>query len=252
MKKTTLCAAALSVAAVTNVTADNITMTLDSMPNYEAYSVALHMQLSWNNSDLVSFSGPNILAGERQWTNQYNREVITYCVQLYQGASIGETIDYTQTTDLSSVPGNETAPGPMSEVKTGMVEDMYARFINARTGKLAEGTALTGLFDYATASAAFQLVLWEITHEGITSDTLDSAKTQLSMDLGAFRAADASDATDLIISSLGEGGWKSHDGVVGLHSMAAQDQLMVVPLPAPIILAGIGLAGVVAVRRKMR
>ena len=140
----------------------------------------------------------------------------------------------------------------MSEVQTGMVEDMYSRFINGRTGKLQEGTALTDSFDYATASAAFQLVLWEISHEDITADSLDAAKDQLLMDLGAFRAAEATEATELIISALGEDGWESHEGIIGLHSATAQDQLMVVPLPTPIILAGIGLAGVVAVRRKLR
>ena len=227
-------------------------MTLDSMPNYEAYSVAVHLRLDWDNSDTVLFTGPSVIAGERQWTNQYGREVITYCVQLYQSAVVGETINFTQTTDLNSVPGAETAPGPMSEVQSGMVEDMYSRFIDGRTGKLAEGTELTNSFDYATASAAFQLVLWEISHEDITADSLEGGKDQLSMELGAFRAAEASEATELIISSLGEDGWESHGGIIGLQSSTAQDQLMVVPLPTPIILAGIGLAGVVAVRRKMR
>jgi hypothetical protein len=252
MKKTILSVAALSAAAVTNVTANEITMTLDSMPAYEAYSVALHMRLDWDSSETVSFTGPSVLAGERQWTNQYGREVITYCVQLYQSATIGETITYSQTTDLNSVPGAETAPGPMSEVQTGMVEDMYSRFINGRTGKLAEGTALTDSFSYEAASAAFQLVLWEISHEDITAETLDGAKEQLSMEVGAFRAAEATEATELIISSLGEDGWESHEGIIGLHSATSQDQLMVVPLPTPVILAGIGLLGVAAVRRKLR
>ena len=256
MKKTLLSIAAIAAASASSVNADvidpSVTMTLDSMPNYEAYSVALNMRLDWNSSESVTFTGPSVMTGERQWTNQYGREVITYCIQLYQSASVGETIEFSQTKDLGSVPGAETAPGPMSEVQTGMVEDMYSRFINGETGKLAEATTLTDSFDYATASAAFQLVLWEISHESITGTTLDEAKSQLSMELGAFRAAEASEATELIISSLGDDGWESHEGIVGLQSATAQDQLMVVPLPTPIILAGIGLAGVVVVRRRMR
>ena len=239
----------VAAAAASSTSADNITMTLDSMPAYEAYSVAVNMRLTWNNSDPVSFTSTSVLAGEREWTNQYGREVTTYCIQLFQGASIGETYTYSQTTDLNTVPGEETAPGPMSEVKVGMVEDLYARFMDLRTGKLAD-TALTSDYDYATASAAFQLVLWEISHEDLTGTTLDEARDQLSMDMGAFRAAEASSATQLIISALGQDGWESTDNLVGLHSDTAQDQLMVVPLPAPVVLAGIGLIGVAAVRRK--
>ncbi|MAJ45730.1 MAG: hypothetical protein CBC35_00200 [Planctomycetes bacterium TMED75] len=243
----------IAAAAATTASADNIiTMTLDSMPNYEAYSVALNTRLSWDSSESVTFTSPSIIAGERQWTNQYGREVISYCVQLYQSAVVGETIEYHQTRDLTNVPGAETAPGPMSQIQVGMVEDMYARFIDKRTGMLAENTSLTDGFDYATASAAFQLVLWEISHEDITGSSLDEARDQLSMEVGAFRAAEASSATELIISSLGEDGWESMNGLVGLQSATAQDQLMVVPLPAPILLAGIGLIGVAAVRRKMR
>ena len=242
----------IAAATVTTASADNVTMTLDSMPNFETCSIALNMRMSWDSSESVSFSAPSIIAGERQWTNQYGREVISYCIQLYQSATVGETIEYSQSRDLSSVPGVETAPGPMSGVQAGMVEDMYARFIDGRTGMLAENTALTDGFDYATASAAFQMVLWEISHEDITGTTLEEARDQLSMDLGAFRAAEASSATALIISSLGEDGWESMNGLVGLSSATAQDQLMVVPLPAPMILAGIGLIGVAAVRRKMR
>ena len=74
------------------------------------------------------------------------------------------------------------------------------------------------------------------------------------MDTGAFQAEnDASEATSAIIAELGEDGWGTlGDKLVGLSSASKQDQLTVVPLPTPILLAGIGLIGAGIVRRRMK
>ena len=253
----------LSVAAAllasSFATADNsmsngdITMTLDSMPNYELTSLGLDGRNSWDQVGGVNFTSSSIKAGERQWTNQYGREMITYCIQVFEGASVGDTVTYSQTTDLTTVPEAPPAPGPMAGFQVNMVQDLYSRFIDAKTGNIKSGTSLDS-FDYSVASAAFQLVLWELVHENFDATTADEAIDQVSMVTGAFQAQnDTTDATTAIIAELGEDGWGSMgDKLVGLSSMNKQDQLTVVPLPTPILLAGIGLIGAGIVRRRMK
>ena len=253
----------LSVAAAllasSFATADNsmsngdITMTLDSMPNYELTSLGLDGRNSWDQVGGVNFTSSSIKAGERKWTNQYGREMITYCIQVFEGASVGDTVTYSQTTDLTTVPEAPPAPGPMAGFQVNMVQDLYSRFIDAKTGNIKSGTTLDS-FDYSVASAAFQLVLWELVHENFDATTADEAIDQVSMVTGAFQAQnDTADATTAIIAELGEDGWGSMgDKLVGLSSMNKQDQLTVVPLPTPILLAGIGLIGAGIVRRRMK
>jgi hypothetical protein len=253
----------LSVAAAllasSFATADNsmgngdITMTLDSMPNYELTSLGLDGRNSWDQVGGVNFTSSSIKAGERRWTNQYGREMITYCIQVFEGASVGDTVTYSQTTDLTTVPEAPPAPGPMAGFQVNMVQDLYSRFIDAKTGNIKSGTSLDS-FDYSVASAAFQLVLWELVHENFDATTADEAIDQVSMVTGAFQAQnDTADATTAIIAELGEDGWGSMgDKLVGLSSVNKQDQLTVVPLPTPILLAGIGLIGAGIVRRRMK
>ena len=89
-----------------------ITMTLDEMPSYELTSLGLDRRNTWDQEGGVNFTSQSIKAGERVWTNQYGREMITYCIQVFESASVGDTITYTQTTDLTTVPEAPPAPGP--------------------------------------------------------------------------------------------------------------------------------------------
>ena len=247
-----LLASSLATAADSGTNGD-ITMTLEAMPNYELTSLGLDRRNSWDQVGGVNFTSSSIKAGERVWENQYGAEMTTYCIQVFESASVGETITYTQTTDLTTVPEAPPAPGPMAGFQVNMVQDLYSRFIDAKSGKIKEGTSLDS-YDYSVASAAFQLVLWELVHENFDATTADEAVDQVSMDTGAFQAEnDASDATSAIIAELGEDGWGTlGDKLVGLSSASKQDQLTVVPLPTPILLAGIGLIGAGIVRRRMK
>ena len=230
-----------------------ITMTLDAMPNTQMTSLGLDGRNSWDTVGGVNFTSSSIAAGERVWTNQYGREMITYCIQVFESASVGDTVTYSQTTDLTTVPEAPPSPGPMAGFQVNMVQDLYSRFIDGKTGEIKEGTSLAA-YDYSVASAAFQLVLWELVHENFDATTADEAVDQVSMDTGAFQAMnDASDATSTIIAELGEDGWGSMgDSLIGLTSATKQDQLTVVPLPTPVLLAGLGLIGAGIVRRRMK
>ena len=232
---------------------NEITMTFESMPSYELTSLGIDRRHDWDQVDGVNFTSNTIKAGERVWINQYGREMTTYCIQVFEGASVGDTVTFTQTTDLTTVPEAPPAPGPMAGFQVNMVQDLYSRFIDQKTGKIATGTTLDA-FDYSVASSAFQLVLWELLHENFDATNADEAVGQVSMSTGAFQAEnDASEATSAIIAELGQDGWGSiGDALVGLSNPTMQDQLTVVPLPTPLLLAGIGLIGAGIVRRRMK
>ena len=237
--------------------ADQFCMTLDSFDTYERYAVAINGNLAWNSDASVTYSSP-IKAGERKWTSSNGKEVITYCIQLYEGIEIGQTACFEIVKDLTMVPEWPPYPGPMNNAQVGLVEDLYARYIDNQTGQLRDGTALTNDYEYSTAASAFQLVLWEITHETIQEGSLDNGRSELTLSLGAFRADTVTHiaggyAADLIMSSLGSDGWMTTGGnLIGLSSETYQDQLMVVPLPVPALLAGIGLIGATVLRRRFR
>ena len=56
-----------------------------------------------------------------------------------------------------------------------------------------------------------------------------------------------------MLASLGQGGFGTMGpDLSGLMHASAQDQLMVVPIGAPAILAGLGLIGVGVMRRRMK
>lgn len=237
--------------------ADQIRMTLDGMGAYENYRVAVDGHLDAHSDADVHYVG-GIKAGERIWTNQYGAEAVTYCIQIYESVTIGDEYTFGIHENLTEVPESPPYPGEMNQAQAGLLEDLYSRYIDMQTGYLADGTELTDSFSYETAASAFQLIVWEIVNESITDGTLDEAKSDLSLQLGAFRAdtsthVDGAEATNLIIDSLGLGEWSNTDGhLIGLSNPGSQDQLMVVPLPLPAVLAGVGLVGMVVLRRKMK
>jgi hypothetical protein len=237
--------------------ADQVEMHFDQFGGNERISIGVDGRISDANSTAGLNYINGITAGERLWTNQYGAEVVTYCIQVYESVSVGETCSFSVHEDLTMVPESPPYPGAMNSTQAGLVEDLYSRFIDGRTGFLADSTSLTDEYDNDTASAAFQLVVWEIVNEAVTDGSLDDARNELSMTMGAFRAGLESDgdvegAVDTILSALGEDGWMNTGGSMrGLSNPSRQDQLMIVPLPLPGVLAGIGLAGAMLMRRKL-
>jgi transposase InsO family protein len=56
-----------------------------------------------------------------------------------------------------------------------------------------------------------------------------------------------------MLASLGQGGFGTMGpNLLGLSNAAAQDQLLVVPIGAPAVLAGLGLVGIGFMRRRMK
>jgi hypothetical protein len=199
-----------------------------------------------------TFTSP-ITAGEFLWTNQFGRELTAFCVQVFEGVpAVGTEICF-DAVSLTELPEQPPFPGPMSATQSGLMQDMYSRFIDSNTGKVAASSGLGG-FAANVAAAAFQTMVWEISHENISEDSLAAGLADLDVSVGAFRAmadGDLASAIATILAELGEGGFRSNPNVFGLTNDDWQDQLVVIPVPAPVLLAGLGLLGAVALRRRM-
>ena len=157
--------------------------------------------------------------------------VQTFCVEMNEGFP-DDPITYT-VTELTGVP-EETPPGNMSQMKADYMSDLYARWY-ALARPVNEDLM-----------AAFQLVVWEISHENWTT------KSDLDITVGAMSITDYNNANVLdyaidMIDSLD--GTMRMDSVLGLTNPSNQDMLIVVPSPAIAGLAGLGLAGM---RRRRR
>jgi hypothetical protein len=230
--KTRVLAGALAAGAMcAGASASNLTLTFNGVGP------------SVNVNYTFGTSTANTSAGVFNWNGS---TVKTFCVQLNELISSGQTVTYAVVAPelVPDVP--PVSPGNMGAIKATVMRDLFWRFYN---------TAVTGT---ATQAAAFQMLVWEISHESIGSATDASGfLALLSLSTGAFKinsSADGNAALSLAISwlnSLGQGGFKAFDGLRGLTHATLQDQLIVVSVPAPALLAGLGLIGAVAVRRRL-
>ena len=174
----------------------------------------------------------------------------TFCVEINEGFP-DDPIDYT-ITDLESVP-EETPPGNMNANQATMIQDLYNRYYSSIANQGSSSWT-----NYVDTTAAFQMVIWEISHENFSSTDLAGMKAELNINEGAMQVSSMqqgdqatifSTAADMI-SSLGTGGWwDSSQWVYGGTNPDNQDLLIVVPSPAIAGLAGLGLAGM---RRRRR
>ena len=198
------------------------------------------------------------LAGFINWDvtalngNTYVGTMSTFCVEIAEGFP-DDPIDYT-IADLTSVP-EETPPGNMNANQSIMMQDLYNRYYVDVATQDGGGESFG---DYTNEQAAFQLVIWEISHENFNTTSLDDMKAELSIELGAMQITEDTSGSGIIaiassmISALGTGGWwydNSNPWVYGGTNPNNQDLLIVVPSPAIAALAGLGLVGM---RRRRR
>jgi hypothetical protein len=171
----------------------------------------------------------------------------TWCVQVYQGVTVGQTYDF-DVVPVESVP-SQGSPGPMGLVRANVMRDLFSRWIDSSTGYVVGDEA-----DRNAKSAAFQLAVWEISHEnfGVTDEA--GLVSRMSLGLGAFRSTPSSAAQvwyAAIQQSLGANGFQSFD-VQGLAHPTAQDQVYapLTPVPAPAALGVLCTAGLIGHRRR--
>lgn len=235
---TLVATAALSAASEASVTA-----TLTGYPAGLFENVGFSSALSWDSSASVTLY--SIRTMQHSFTESSGNQWVSWCAEVYQGVSQGSTYEF-NVVNAEDAPGGAVAPGPMGAMKATVVRDLFARWINAGNGMVNGAMA-----DRDAKSAAFQLALWEITHENFTATTASGMVAQMSLGTGALRAS-ISGATAAwyaqIVASLGTGGFQTA-AIEGLTSATAQDQIRLVPAPGAVaLLAFAGLAG----RRRRR
>ncbi len=218
--------------------------TLDGYSAGSYVSCGYNSALAWDSSASVTMW--SIRAFQHDFTRtDSGAEVLSWCVELYQGVSVGSTYVWDEVA-AEAVPSNGN-PGPMGALRASVISDMFARWIDPVTGLI-----IGDLADRNAKSAAFQLAVWEIAHENFFASSATGIVSEMSLSVGAFRSAPSTGATawyDAIQSSLGVGGFMT-SGVYGWANASAQDQLALPPIPAPGAIALLALAGLSSRRRR--
>lgn len=171
------------------------------------------------------------------------QEFHSFCTELLQNVNPGNdyTYDCVSPTDV---------PSPNGGLFEGMSDDqasILSSLFSQHYATAVEGTN--------TEAAAFQIAVWEIVYErsdGVDYGDGQSAATGLSAGNGWLTLSGNNGATSLAntwLASLFNLGINS--SLLGLTSTSAQDQITIVPLPAPVALAGLGLLGVALGRRRL-
>lgn len=196
-------------------------------------------------------------AGELRW----NVTAMTGSAAAMTGFSVGDSISTfcTQLTQTAQSPTVfnliqvEDAPQPgagMGALRAGYINTLYANY---------HGDALLN----GTNAAAFQLAIWELVNESesaLTSMDLDVSSGDFQVTGGSvLNVASGQSVSAVALANT----WLSTilslfnpNGVdmLALSNDSAQDQLImtsvVIPLPAPVLLGGLGLLLVPAVRRR--
>ena len=227
-----------ALCAATAASATNMTLTFDGYGLSGSNRVSYNHNRTWDSRGPATFY--NIVCGQHNFTSASGRSRVTFCAQLFEGVTAGNTYTFAIVAP-ENVPDEPGNPGNMGTIKATLVQDLYKRYYKH--------------VDTAEEASAFQLALYEITHENITAADAAGAVGQLALDKGAFQSQAASSGgyagAAAMLASLGTNGFGSiGNNLLGLTNPSAQDQLIVVPIGAPAILAGLGLVGVGLLRRR--
>jgi hypothetical protein len=232
-----------------SASAENWTLTFTGLGPAKIINANYNNARSFNAGAVSSYS--SYWAGEMKWKNAQGKQFKTYCTQINEHINYNQTVTYQQVA-LEQVPDSPPAPGPMGQYKAVVLRDLYARFYHSVK---ASGSDIM--------NAAFQCLVWEITHENTNAQSAAGVLGQLNLSLGAFQLksdgnanAGIFGAADSMLAALGGSNnddfrfFNNGDNLRGLRHDTAQDQIMVVPIPAPALVAAAGLLGVGLWRRR--
>ena len=253
MKKLTMGCAGIAVLTFTGVTqADSVRLEFNGVQSYQNTDYDYV-----DGARHADFDG-NTIAGKFAWTvvtgGTYGTAIFnqgdtffTFCTELTQNIQNGVEYDY----DLVG-PSQVPDPGQgftMGSFRASLVAEFFDKFFV---------TASTGT---DTQAAAFQMGVWEIVYQDDTATakggdgTFDSlGEIDLNTLRGVFfmsngvAGGQANDWLDMLSGSYPV----DPDWLVGFKSTSFQDQITtMVPLPAPVWMAAVGLLGVVVGRRTL-
>ncbi len=235
---------AVASCIASTASADNWTLTFTSLGPAKVIGANFNHTRAYNAGPVSSFS--NYWAGEMKWKNAQGKQFKTYCTQINEHINYNQTVTYQQVA-LEAVPDSPPAPGPMGALKATVIRDLYARFYHTVKASGSD-----------TLNAAFQCLVWEITHENTNAQTAAGVLGQLDLGKGAFQLkvdgnnnnAGVFGAANSMLAELGGSSdddfrfLSNGDNLRGLRHDTAQDQILVVPIPAPALMAAAGLLGV--------
>lgn len=163
-----------------------------------------------------------------------------FCVDIFDRASTMTA----QFVPLGDAPIPSGPDGPMGALRADLLSVLYAnRHSDATSGS-------------NTSAAAFQLAVWEIAFEPLADLNADTfAETNLNLDDGEFFASNRAGTRALANEWMEEAWLAWSDGAQGLPMAAAaaqgfQDVALIIPLPAPVWMAGMGLLAIPLLRRR--
>lgn len=168
-----------------------------------------------------------------------NGDRVTFCTDLL------ETV--TSTPKTYTLVGLDDVPGPsgMGEEKAQAISDLY---------RYAAGTQSRSDTNNDFA-AAFQLAVWEI----VFDYTELGGRSSLNITTGGFKAKNTNNSAlsssitnhlNSLFNAIGSFGRTGAGALRGVTRSGSQDQIVEVPMPAPGLLAGAGILGVAAIRRR--
>lgn len=224
---------------------ENVTLAQLGAGSYQ--SVAVKGANNWNAT-----SGEEIFYNLRTFEHEWifndgandESSFITHCVEIYQGVTVGAEYMY-DVVAIESVPERPNAgwPGNMGEERARLLRDLYAGWANPNTG----GVNGSGSDRDAIASA-FQLMVWEITHENFDAVLAEDMVSQINFDLGAIQRQFTGAGQDMVgdyvtqmTASLSDGPLEYAD-LVGWTEESAQDQARFIPAPGVLLALAGGLA----------
>lgn len=202
--------------------ADVITARFDEVAPGRGVSYSINSGGSFNGTQAGSFDWTRI-GGDYAGPGA-SGSFTTYCIELSQHISFGSTYDYTtRAADLSPVPGSG-----MGADRAALLSELFGRYYVPQ-------------FSSNDEAGAFQVAIWEITHDdGLNlSAGLFQIEDQGSLSLTAQSWLDALDGSGPRLQLL------------AMTSEIAQDQIFVVPgaSSAALMLVG-GLFGCSSRRRR--
>jgi hypothetical protein len=207
----------------------------------EQWGCAYKTSLTWDSTASVNYS--NLRLSERLWDLGDGASTVTWCVQVYQGVTIGNSYAFDLVT-MDMVPQTPPAPGPMGFAKAAIMSDVMSRWLDSDSRVIAAAGSTNA------RAAAFNAVVWEIVNENFVSTDLATIVSRMSLTTGAFRSTLGGEALAIynaMVSSIGQGGYQSAN-TEGWLSATAQDQVRMVPTPGAIALVLLG--GFIARRRR--
>jgi len=253
MKTLFFCGIVAAAATASNVSAsiqvgDTLSLSRVGTSPSRAIQYSYDSSRTWNQGT-GGATGSFGIAGLTTFDVASGGQLEAFCVEINEGFP-DDPISY-NVVGVTNVP-EETPPGPMSAFQSTVMQDLYARYYNDVSTAGGGGETWSDASDEA---AAFQLVIWEISHEEMTGvASASDVVSRLDITLGAMAFTDTYNSNvatiaNAMIASLGSGGFLSQFNLLGLTNPTNQDMLIVVPTPAIAGLAGLGLVGM---RRRRR